>query len=74
MLPVVIDKAAPFMTLTKPNLATDFSFSGVSLSISSRTSIRVGSVAQGRTAVTLPALIPPNRTEAPGSIPPAYRR
>ena len=59
LMPVVIDKAALFMMLTKPSLAIDFSFSGVPFLTSIRISIRVGSAIQGRTAVTLPQLIPP---------------
>ena len=71
LLPVVIDSEAPLMTLVKPSLATDFSFSGVFCLTASRISIFVASDAQGRTPVTFPTLIPPKSTEAPGSSPPA---
>src|SRR5208282_40855 len=71
LLPVVIDKAALFMMLTSPSLATDFSFKGVPCLTSSRISIFVGSDVQGLTAVTLPTVIPPKSTSAPGSSPPA---
>jgi hypothetical protein len=59
IVPVVIDRAALFITLTKPSLATDFSFSGVFFWTSRRISILVGSTDQGRTAVTLPTFMPP---------------
>ena len=63
LLPVVIESAAPLMTLMMPNFAIDFSLTGVFCFTDKRISMRVGSAVPGRTAVTLPTLIPPKSTE-----------
>jgi len=74
LLPVVIESDALFIMLVIPSFAIDFSFSGVPCLTSTRISILVGSDVHDRTDLTLPAVIPPKSTEAPGSSPPAYRK
>src|SRR6266852_7484310 len=73
LLPVVIDSAAPLITLTMPSLAIDFSLTGVFCFTDSRISMRVGSAVAGRTAVTLPTLIPHARNSVSGSGSGSYR-
>ena len=70
-VPVVIEIAGLLIKLTDPSFATDFSFSGVPSLTSRRISICVGSSLHALTPLTLPTLIPPNRTSDPGSTPPA---
>ena len=52
LLPVLTDSAGSLIMLTDPSFAIDFSLTGVPALSSSRISIRVGSAAQGLTAVT----------------------
>ena len=72
--PMLMEMAGLVMIVTDPSFATELAFTGVPCLMSNRISIRVGSCGSGRTAVTVPTLMPPNRTSAPGSNPPAYRR
>src|SRR5271166_554455 len=71
-VPVVMDTTGLLIRLTEPSFANDFAFTGVPFLTSNWISIRVGSVGSGRTTVTLPTVMPPNRTSVPGASPPAY--
>ena len=74
LAPVLTKSAGSLTTLTEPSFAMLFSFTGVPFLRATRISMRVGSDCHGRTLVIVPALMPPNRTGAPASRPPAYFR
>ena len=67
-----METTGALIRLTDPSFANDFAFTGVPFLTSRSISIRVGSALSGRTAVTLPTVMPPNRTSVPGANPPAY--